>query len=520
MAEELPLGLQTVVEKLNFWFQVFKTGQFETFQVDLSDWNLSLTATNPAIWVRKTALSSLAASELATRLLDVARQLDWFYDTILVFVDGDTQELRAHLPSAMPRWVLINQDQQNRIQRAASKNEITSEMLEILLAQMERRQLAPYETDSPVTGSQFFGRRAEISQILHRSNSYLIVGIRQIGKTSLLKEIERRLNRIDPTSKNQIRRIYVDCSVMKSAEDFLGEVTLRLLPSEYKMLMGRAAQRKFFLSRMYERFADEHGGPITFLIDEVDCLLDQITDQDALFGSWREAATSKKARFIIAGFRSALDTYENVDSPFYNFTTQMDLGSLLLDEVQQMIVSPMAQLHISIQNQHRFIERIYRETAGLPNYIQWYCHLLLKKMDEENRRMLGEEDVQDIYRDRTLRDFVVKTFMRNTQPLEKALVYALVAEADPHKPNSFTRRMMDASLKKRKLTVRGDTVFEMLCRNLEVAKILKRTDKGANFEFAVPLLPIILRETFDVEFNFEKVREELLATYNTQISTN
>ena len=77
--------------------------------------------------------------------------------------------------------------------------------LTTLFNQVPRAQLAPYETTKPVTGGQFFGRRSDINKVLqHPQTNYLFVGIRRIGKTSLLKEIQRRMDRIDPPGNDQI----------------------------------------------------------------------------------------------------------------------------------------------------------------------------------------------------------------------------------------------------------------------------------------------------------------------------
>lgn len=92
-----------------------------------------------------------------------------------------------------------------------------------------------------------------------------------------------------------------------------------------------------------------------------------------------------------------------------------------------MIVVPMERLRIGIQNRENVINRINRETAGLPNYVQFYCKTLLEQLDEEEREAITEDDLQFVYENREFRNFVLDTFMSNTEPVERALVYALVA---------------------------------------------------------------------------------------------
>lgn len=504
----LPPALRTITERLQFpVHSPHKVGRFETFEVDLSDWSLSLTDANPCIWVQASDLEALSAPELADSLRDVVRERGWQNSTVLVFADGKVESLRAHLPPALPTFVIINGKQQARIQKADSPTSVT---LDILVHQMPRSQLAPYETNKPVTGSRFFGRQREINQVLQRPNTnYLFIGIRRIGKTSLLKEIKRRMDRMDPPGENQVRRLYVDCTVISSEEEFLRTLTVELAPSELKLLMGRAAQAKRYQSLMFDRFASLHGAPITFLVDELDRLLAHISDQRNLFDVLRAASTAGKARFIMAGFRRAMEASTDQRSPFFNLATPVRLGRLRRSVVKHMVLAPLERLRISIQNQEGVVNRIHRETAGLPNYVQFYCKTLLEQLDEQGRDTITEDDLRSVYENREFRDFVLDTFMSNTEPLERALVYALVAEDQSlTRKGNFSQRAMDSFLKKRKLPLKYERL-DRACRNLEVAGVFNQV--GRDFEFAAPLFPRMLRETRDVGFLFEKAREEILA---------
>jgi hypothetical protein len=510
MSADLPSGLQVITEKLNFRYKAFKTGFFDTYTINLSDWNINLTAINPCIWIKEGDLQVLSAIELATNLRDVVRERSWENETILLFVDGKADGLRAYLSEALPTWVLIDLEQQNRIQQA---NSVTHVMLDILLSQMPRQQLAPYEIETPVTANRFFGRRSEINAVLQKANnSYIFVGIRRIGKTSLLKEIMRRMDEIDPPGENQMRRLYVDCSVISTADEFLQTITARLAQTELKFLMGRAAKSKLYQSKMFDRFYSLHGGRITFLVDELDRLLSQLSDQAMLFDVMREAAIAGKARFIMAGFRGAMNSSANQKSPFNNFAQLIEIGRLQFEDVERMIVYPIGQLRISFQNQKEIVQRIYQETAGLPNYVQFYCQILLQTLDSQNRNVITEDDLHAVYDNRHFRRFILESFMSNTEPLERALVYALVIESKQGlRRKSYSLRMMDAFLKKRNLSLQKVEWLENACRNLEVAGVLKPVEHGYDYEFAVPLLYYILSETCDVEFLFDKVREEVLA---------
>lgn len=505
--QQMPSALKTITERLNFpYLGPHRIGRFNTYLIDLSDWSLSLSDKTPCIWVKKADIETLSSSKLAASLMDVVREKRWQNNTILVFMDGSDDSLRVNLPPALPTFVSFNAEQQKVIQQADSPTVAT---LDFLLSQMSRSQLAPYETHKPVTGSQFFGRNYEINKVLQHPNSnYLFIGIRQIGKTSLLKEIKRKMDLIDPPRENQIRRLYVDCTVMSSELDFLRTLTVQLDPSELKLLMGRAAHSKRYQRLMFDRFADIHGGTVTFLVDELDRLLGCVSPNSDLFDVLRSASNAGKARFIMAGFRQAMQAATNLQSPFFDLVTEERLGRLKRAEVKDMVLRPMEQLRVTIKNREGVVNRINREAAGLPNYIQFYCKTLLEKLDERNGDTLTENDLQVVYGNHAFRDYVLDTFMTNSELLERALVYALVAEDDsPTSRRSFSQKTMDGVLKKLDLPFTYDQL-DRTCRNLEVAGVFNQV--GKNYEFALPLFKRMLRATRDVEFLFAKTREEIL----------
>ncbi len=507
MTYALPCALKVLRDRLQFDITGLGCiGRFETYQINLVDWNLSLTDTNPCIWVQQRDLHALDAPQLAESLRDVVRERGWQNETVLVFTDGPVGSLKLHLPRALPTFILLDDKLQKEIEAAHSPTVCT---LDIILQQMPRSQLAPYETTKPVVGGQFFGRRSEINKVLqHPNTNYLFTGIRRIGKTSLLKEIKRQMDRIDRPDTDQIRRLYVDCTVISTEDEFLRTLTYALDPSEVKLLMRRASESKRYERMMFDRFASLHGQPITFLIDELDRLLLQLGDNGRqLFDVLRAASNAGKARFIMAGFRQAMVASTDRQSPFYNFATPARLGRMKRADVRRMVLSPFDRLRISIVDREGVVNRINRETAGLPNYVQYYCKTLLEQLDEQGRETVDENDLRAVYENREFRDFVLDTFMSNTVTLERALVYALVAENNGsiHRRH-FSQREMDEILKQRHLQLHYNEL-DRACRNLEVAGVFDQV--GRDFEFAVPLFQRMLRETRDVEFVYEKTLEEL-----------
>ena len=110
-------------------------------------------------------------------------------------------------------------------------------MLDLVSEQISLATLAPYETRSPVSGSRFFGRDYEISRILNKPDTnFAILGIRRIGKTSMLHQILHELEKERQTQpsggeeKEGRPIVYLDCSDLTSSYDFVREAVRQLNP--------------------------------------------------------------------------------------------------------------------------------------------------------------------------------------------------------------------------------------------------------------------------------------------------
>ena len=503
----LPIVLSTFKEKLNFsCHEIGEIAGITLFHVDFSDWNTVLSDKNPCVWVKADNFQH-DVHYLGEQLRDIIRQKSWQNEPVLVIVDQNSSELKQILPHDLPTFIVLDLADQVRISQAGSP---TAETLDIILDQISRSRLAPYEKHRPVVGAQFFGRKGEINKILNNpKENYLIVGIRRVGKTSLLKELERRMNEIDRPGRDQIRRLYVDCSVFESEEDFLSSITYHLDKSELKMLMGRASQSQRYKSLMFERFCKLHGGMITFLIDEVDRMLVRLKDPDAFFSTLRAASTAEHARFILAGFRQPMRDVFNQKKSLHHMVDTMNLGKLKYDDVSMMVMQPMEKLRITIRGRESVINRIYRETAGLPNYVQFYCSTLLSQLDARRDNVLSEEDLAAVYEDHEFRSFILETFMTNTEPVEQAMVFAMIQEGGQGvNQRSYSMKTINGFLKKHKLDLTLEQLDSTL-NNLEVAGVIDQV--GQDYEFSIPLLIRLLRSARNVEFMLEKLREQILA---------
>ena len=109
--------------------------------------------------------------ELADSLRDIVRERRWQNHTILILLDKNVPTLRMQLSITLPTFVIIDADAQTRMSRG--RQSPTNVMVNVLLNQIPLSQLAPYETNRPVVGSQFFGRQNQLNRVLDQSGYQL-----------------------------------------------------------------------------------------------------------------------------------------------------------------------------------------------------------------------------------------------------------------------------------------------------------------------------------------------------------
>jgi hypothetical protein len=510
---ELPLVIHALHERLHFRYRGPQhLGRFDVFLIDLADWKLSLTDQTPGIWIHKPEHQGLPAFDLAEEIRDAVRQAAWHTEVVLVMVDWQTPELLEALKVTFAhaghftQFIVIDSVHQHAIAEAASPSRA---MQDWLLEQIPLSDLSPYETGRFVTGNRFFGRDSDLRQILRQQHdNYLIIGVRRIGKSSLLREIQRRLDLSDPADE-QPRRVYVDCSVLQTEDDFYKEIIMQLNPRDMKRF-ERQSQSQRFKAQLFQYLASRQDGRITYLLDEVDGLLQNLEGDYHLFEAMRHASTKDGyARFILAGFRELERALRIMHTPLYHFGIDLTLGSFKLDDVRKMVTEPLDQLRIKLEHREEIVQRIYRETAGHPNLVQFYCKLLLDQLESTNRRVLTLEDMQVVYDNNDFRRFLLQTFLSNTLPLERSIIFAMVAAISTSE-TTFSLKDIDAELNRRNLHVDFNQL-NTACDDLVTAGILSGP-KHKQYCLSIPLLATILEETYSLDFVFGKARRDFLAT--------
>jgi hypothetical protein len=475
---------------------------YHIYFVDLSCWKLRFSDRTPFIWVNEADAAGLSVRELAQSLADVLRARGLAERNPIVLTPGPGEEVRRLLRSAyLPVLVLDGADQA----AVRESRRPSGEILDRLSPQLDLALLTPYETSKPVTGSRFFGREFEVRRILQSNDTnFAIMGIRRIGKTSLMREIERQLREqaLEAGDENATERLlFMDCSALTSPASFVQEVVRKLRPQELVRLSSK--QFPIFFPDFLERMAQRYGGPPVFFLDEFDRVLTWHYEDDALLNALRASSNQGRSRYIVGGFREVMRAFSDLESPLYNFARPIRLKEFSREQAAAMILDPLEKLGVRFERRNDVVNRIFDETAGQPNLVQFYCSILVERLDREGSRVISPESLFDVYGNEDFRAFVLSTFMDNTTHLEKALVFAVMADVGADA--AFGVKAIDAALERRGVEIPLSDL-DMACRNLELAGTF--TSRGPHYRFATPVFPRMLSENYDVGYLFKKVVQE------------
>ncbi len=497
MSKDWPPLLRLLGEELGYRVRPgAPTRGYELFYVDLSSWKLRLSDRTPVVWVKSADLEAIASPKhLTESWQDIIRERGLRHETLLVLLDGDRTPFLPYAASPLYHFAVIGADEQKTILHSRRPS---AELLDLVSAQVPISNLAPYETSSPVTGSRFFGREYETTKILaNLDTNHVILGVRRIGKTSLLQEIQRKLN----DEENPPPVVYLDLSDLTSLEDYVREVVRKLHPQE----LPRLSHQKyvFFFPNFLERMRQKYKSKIIFLLDEVDNLIKMEQGEWELLKLLRASANKGACQYIFAGFWETMREQYNQDSPFYNLARPTRLTEFSRQQAYDLIVRPLENLRVRFHDKEGVVGRIYEETAGHPNLIQYYCTVLVRQLDQTNTREISPDSLINVYTDENFRDHLLQSFMYNTQNREKAIVYALLKRDT--RLNSFTQPHIDATLRRAGVALPQGDIDEG-CNLLVLAGIFNR--RGKEFSFTSSVFATVLRQNYDLDYLLNKAKEE------------
>jgi hypothetical protein len=288
----------------------------------------------------------------------------------------------------------------------------------ILVNHRQRRQARathfnPYVVGPPIIEEErFFGRQAEIRRILNAvtNNHFLISGERRIGKTSLLRQVERRLQELNLESENvHFVSLYFTLQGVPAERFYhaLMQAICRDANVESESLQVTTLKEGYDditfeddLREIIQRLDNRFNGPwrLVLCLDELDALL---TYPPAIREQLRAIiqAVEPNIRLVAAGV-FAVEQEALRTSPFYNQFTRVDLRTLSKEEIERLIREPAKGLYAFTDTAIAFITE---KSHGLPLAVQRLCHHAVNVMLDQDVAKIGRSQAEIAF-ERALRD--------------------------------------------------------------------------------------------------------------------
>lgn len=322
----------------------------------------------------------------------------------------------------------------------------------------------PYSTTASLIPPEvFYGRIKEIERLESNGNnsSCILYGGRQIGKTVLLKHVQRNFS--DPTKKRYAK--YIDLK-------YQGIGTARPIDDLWQLLATNLCDEKFDIFQndipsqvSYEWFKQQISDwldtkldrRILLLLDEADSFLDGDGKREhpepfflcsQLKGLMEE--TSQRFKVVLAGLHNVQRSNRVSNNPLAHYGQTICIGPLLNNgearEALNLIVEPLACLGIFFENED-LPRRILAQTNYYPNLIQIYCQNLIDHVNEKRKLnsnfdippyFVSSSDIKDIYDRKELKDELREKFSL-TLELDRRfwLIAHIMALYDEEKEDGF-----------------------------------------------------------------------------------
>lgn len=313
----------------------------------------------------------------------------------------------------------------------------------------------PYLTTAgSVPPEMFYGREKEIQDVADPNGTVFIYGGRQLGKTALLRAVERTSHK----PKENSYAIWIDLKGVgigydRDASDIWPTIwrsllDLSVMPDKVKEpnpnIRGRIDD---FVDYLCSYFSESSGRTLLLLLDEADKFL-EVDARD--FGNkalgYRESSrlkslmdkTLRSIKVVFAGLHNVLRTVESANHPLGHFGQPIQVGPLLLNDgwraAEALVRQPLLASGYRFEHS-RLVTRILAQTNYYPSLIQLYGSALIKAMC--SRQITGAplydidgRMLDEIYQDTNLREMIRSRFHLTLQldPRYEVIAYTIASE--------------------------------------------------------------------------------------------
>ncbi|MCB1986920.1 MAG: ATP-binding protein, partial [Burkholderiaceae bacterium] len=378
-------------------------------------------------------------------------------------VDTPWPLLRAHADDHANLHVMVD---------SASQTEwlIGGEALQVLLrllaTQLRITRISPYQTRGGVTREgAFFGRAQLLARVINREPAnYLVVGGRQLGKSSLLKAVQRRMQGHPHTVCHYV-----------SLRDH------RLAP---RMALQFGLPADTPLEAIVDHLQSQYQGKrLVLLIDEADLFFrDESANGYVQLSTLRALSEEGRCWFMLAGFWDLYATAVlDYQSPLRNFGEVLAIGGLERAACRELATEPLRRLRLGFDNE-RLVDRLIDASGQRANLVAILCQECLEAL------LPGEPVIEARHLTQALASQAVQDALAGWGRLshdEAACRLDRIVVYHTAQAGQTSLAALAQLLHSHGITADAQALRQSLAR-LQLAYVLRKKD--AEYRFAIPLL--------------------------------
>lgn len=294
----------------------------------------------------------------------------------------------------------------------------------------------PYTTTAGLVPPEiFYGRRQERDSIINQLGSCFIYGGRQLGKTALLRHVERDFNQPD---KGQIA-IWIDLIAegignQRPIDDLAAVIANEFRRRNILKLPANVNLDKL-LDSIRNWLSEEPTRRILLLLDEADKFLEsdaQLSNGEGFTKTGKLKylmdATQRRFKVVFAGLHNVQRMTRLANHPLAHYGEPICIGPLLHGAdwraARELIKAPLKAIGYDIPDD--LIIRIMSQTNYYPSLIQLYCQELLRHVVQKQNLAkfesneippfkLSDDFVRDAYLSQNLRKAIRERFIWTLQ---------------------------------------------------------------------------------------------------------
>lgn len=359
--------------------------------------------------------------------------------------------------------------------------------------------------------SIFVGRDNLVDRIANSGDNYALYGGRRIGKSSVLKSIEQRLE----------KRGYRVAAFSLEGEKEFGDEYISTRLAQMLGVDSVMAETGSFKQALISFLENDPDLKLAILLDEIDRYIVVNSERHTLIEALRTCSDrfGNRFRVIIAGFMNLYDClhgmgpYTPNSDPWQRmFTDNRELENLTPTSAEEIVREGFVSI-LGWKFDHWAIpQRIVERTGGHPAFVQAFCLKLLERVRARKDQNIQLSDVEAVFNDPDPRNsfiaYVRDTLNLNLEPVSHYLIIWLAADSGDTPGFTMDKIRYIAGMS------RVEIPEERLRRSLDLLKVTSviRERMPNVFDFTVPDYASILNRlgnTSHMDTLEDKLRDAL-----------